>query len=781
MLGRFGKFTLVERIAEGGMAEVFKATVRGPEGFERIVAIKRLHRALCEDADLTQMLVDEARIAVQLNHPNIGNVFDLGCIENQYFIIMEYIDGTDFLHMLERSRQQGRLIPVPAALFALSEMLSGLHYAHTKLARNGQPLGIVHRDVSPQNIMITWDGRVKLVDFGIAKARNRAQTTQHGIIKGKFYYMAPEQAQGHHVDARTDVYAAGMVLYEALAGRSPYDDVPETELLRYVRRADFPPPSAYRPDLDPELSALVEVATQRNPEKRFGHAMEFQLALNDYRHRKLGAFAEPHMARVVAQIANAGHSDDTFHPMDRGAYRPSEESLLFEQPDSQALAAAAGGRDIGRGHDDNPFGNDLPTEIYDIQSPRRDLPPSPGARRPLPPEAQTRSELPLRSKFDSQRPFSEAPPPLAPQLHDAARARRQTKPSIVDRVAKPKYVYMAIGVAVILVLVLGFALISSRTPAADPTTPVEPIGAAAGVAIATAPDKLPIAFVSEPPNAQVFIDDVDRGSTPLSLDLETGASLRVEFVKDGYEISRQNIVVSADTDEITADLSQARGILKILSFPPDAVIFIESEEQGATPLTLTGMETDQVYTLTAKLDGREMTKKVEWTDDAEPVEEVMFEFAQARDGAQVKLSLGDLPDSIEPPKTTPRQRTYKRTIPRKRKPAPRPKPRVEEEDDEALDIFGSSTASKKSATQDDEKEDDGGLDVFGAVSSTKKTTTKSAPKPEPKPQKKAAPAAEQEEEELDIWGKPKKESAPKKPAPKKKKEEKEDDELGDIW
>lgn len=823
MLGRFGKFTLVERIAEGGMAEVFKATVRGPEGFERIVAIKRLHRALCEDADLTQMLVDEARIAVQLNHPNIGNVFDLGCIENQYFIIMEYIDGTDLLHLLEQARMQGRLIPVQAALFGLSETLSGLHYAHTKLSRNGQPLGIVHRDISPQNIMITWDGRVKLVDFGIAKARNRAQTTQHGIIKGKFYYMAPEQAQGHHVDPRTDVYAAGMVLYEALAGRSPYDDVPETELLRYVRRADFPPPSAYRPDLDPELSALVEVATQRNPDKRFSNAMEFQLALNDYRHRKLGAFAEPHMARVVAQIANAAHSDDNFRPMDRGAYRPSEESLLFEQPSPAELAAAAGGSDIGRGRDDNPFGDDLPTEIYDQnahrgQNPRLDLPPSPGRRggQHMGAEGQTHGELPSHNGFQSQRPFAPSPPP---QLGNA-RARRQTKPSIVDRVAKPKYVYMAIAFAVVLVCGLGFALMSTRTPEADAETEQpEAIGTDPTAAADEGEKKVAVAFVSEPPNAQVFLNDVDKGTTPLSLELEVGKSFRVEFVKDGFEIDRQEIVVAEDETEVTAELAQARGILKINSFPPDAVIFIEEEEQGATPLHLTGMETDQTYEITARLGEREMTKKVEWKEDSDdPIQEVMFEFTKGGDGAQVTLKLDNLPDSIdEPKKRSTRKKQFKRKRPRRRK-TTRSRPRVEKsDDDDSLNVFGSASSSssssddddddlnvfgsssKKSARSEPEKEEDPeeDLNVFG--SSSKTSSKKAEPKKEDdadedldvfgsakKPAKKAAPKKKapakkkktkkkDADEDLDIWGKPKKKSS------SSSKKEKKDDDLGDIW
>ncbi|MEC9396688.1 MAG: serine/threonine-protein kinase, partial [Myxococcota bacterium] len=168
---QFGKYQLVERLAIGGMAEIFKATVGGLGGFERVVAIKRLHSHLSQDEELVQMLIDEARLAVRLMHANIGQVFDLGCINNQYFIVMEYITGADLHRISRRLREQNRKIPTPIVLYVMAEMLAGLDYAHNCCDDHGRPLDLVHRDISPQNIMFSTAGDVKLVDFGIAKAR----------------------------------------------------------------------------------------------------------------------------------------------------------------------------------------------------------------------------------------------------------------------------------------------------------------------------------------------------------------------------------------------------------------------------------------------------------------------------------------------------------------------------------------------------------------------------------------------------------------------------------
>jgi serine/threonine protein kinase len=234
----FGEYTLLRRIAVGGMAEVYVAKTGGVAGFEKLVALKVIHPRLSEDEHFTQMLVEEAKIAVLLTHVNIAQTFDLGKIDDTYFIAMEFIEGADAYRVMRRCTELRKAIPIDVATFIVAEMCSGLDYAHRKRdPDSGQPLDIVHRDISPQNVLISSAGEVKIVDFGIAKAASRSTQTEVGVIKGKYYYMSPEQAWGDPMDHRSDVFSTGVVLYELLTGRMLYQDADVATLLDTVRKA----------------------------------------------------------------------------------------------------------------------------------------------------------------------------------------------------------------------------------------------------------------------------------------------------------------------------------------------------------------------------------------------------------------------------------------------------------------------------------------------------------------------------------------------------------------
>ena len=369
----FGKYRLVERVAVGGMAEIFKASTHGAGGFERFVAIKRLHRHLSEDEELAQMLVDEAKISVRLQHANIAQIFDLGSIDGQYFIVMEFIDGTDMYGVLRRMREQGRTMPVALALYAVSKMLGGLDFAHNTLGTDGRPLEIVHRDISPQNIMINVQGEVKLVDFGIAKARMRLMETQAGIIKGKFYYMSPEQAHGHHLDRRTDIFATGMVLYELLTNRPAYEETNDLALLKRVRVCGFEPPSTWRPDLSPEIEAIVTKALKRDPKMRYQTAREFQRVLQEHIQHQFGAINEHHLAEFIAEVVNPVPQEtverqalmhrDEFQSTDSLIFDASELAISLD--DSQDLQSShTNVRERPQAPAPNPFAIDEPTRVF---------------------------------------------------------------------------------------------------------------------------------------------------------------------------------------------------------------------------------------------------------------------------------------------------------------------------------------------------------------------------------------------------------------------------------
>ncbi|WP_164010283.1 serine/threonine-protein kinase [Pyxidicoccus trucidator] len=284
----FGKYKLLERIATGGMAEIYRARMTAAAGVTKPVVIKKILPGYAGNTAFVSMFVNEARIAAGLSHGNIAQVFDFGEVDGQYFIAMEFVDGHPLSRVLRRAREKGLYtLPQPLALLIAVEVLEGLAYAHTRLDDRGRPLHIVHRDVSPQNVLLGYEGQVKLVDFGIAKARlaGRAEA-EEGEVMGKYAYFAPEQARGRELDARTDVFAAGVILYEMLCGRLPFEGK-LADVLRKVALGDFPRPRDLNPDLPPALERILLTALAVEREQRYPTAEAFAEALN--RHLRTAA------------------------------------------------------------------------------------------------------------------------------------------------------------------------------------------------------------------------------------------------------------------------------------------------------------------------------------------------------------------------------------------------------------------------------------------------------------------------------------------------------------
>src|SRR5262245_16678974 len=329
---QFGKYTLIKKIGTGGMAEVFLARTTVAQGLNKTLVIKKIHTAYARSRQFVAMFVDEAKIALGLNHPNIIQVFDFGAVGDTFFLAMEYVEGLDLLRLLQEAAKARLRLPYGLSAYIVQQLAKGLDYAHRKTDEFGQPLAIVHRDISPQNVLLSWDGGVKIVDFGIARARDVHE--EEGVIKGKFAYMSPEQARGEPVDCRSDVFAAGIVLYELVCAR-PLFHGKGKEALEMVKSGAIPRPRDSAPELPESLERIIMKALSFHRGDRFQTARDLQHDLSRFQlewGQKAGALIDSgSLAQQLAQLVSPEHRVVAPRPPAEGDARPApvEES----QPD----------------------------------------------------------------------------------------------------------------------------------------------------------------------------------------------------------------------------------------------------------------------------------------------------------------------------------------------------------------------------------------------------------------------------------------------------------------
>jgi len=276
----FGQYELMEVIATGGMAEVYRARMRGVEGFQKIVAIKRILSHLTDNDEFVTMFIDEAKLAAQLQHPNIIHIYDLGKIERSYYIAMEFIDGKDLRTILRQVEEKQKRLPLGLSLYVASRLAAALDYAHRKFDMQGRAMVLVHRDVSPQNVLISYEGEIKLCDFGIAKAASKASHTRAGALKGKLQYMSPEQAWGKDIDHRSDIFSLGLVLYEMVTGRKAFTGDSELSILEQVRAPRMALPRDIDPAIPPQVERIIAKALRENRDERYQTAAEMATDLD---------------------------------------------------------------------------------------------------------------------------------------------------------------------------------------------------------------------------------------------------------------------------------------------------------------------------------------------------------------------------------------------------------------------------------------------------------------------------------------------------------------------
>ncbi len=382
---QFGKYLLLDRISVGGMAEVFKAKTFGVEGFEKVIAIKRILPSMGEDEDFISMFIDEAKIAGQLAHANIGQIHELGEVDGAHFIAMEYIQGRDLLQLQKRHNKLKKPISVAGSCHIMMKVCEGLHYAHKKRDVLGESLEIVHRDCSPQNVVISYEGEVKLIDFGIARAASRSSRTQAGVLKGKFAYMSPEQVRGLPLDRRSDIFSLGTILYECLTGERLFNAESDFSTLERVRNAEWDRNALKAAGIPPQVEAIVEKALSRNTADRYQWCSEMAADLRGYLQtvnsvytsRSLGEDIRSVFAKererdreLMDAYSKIGPSDGLDHEPEleifvegTGEARPYSHSQHSARPPQQSVASGSGPRPRTAEDDANDF-DDGSTEVF---------------------------------------------------------------------------------------------------------------------------------------------------------------------------------------------------------------------------------------------------------------------------------------------------------------------------------------------------------------------------------------------------------------------------------
>src|SRR5882672_2258302 len=296
------RYTILRKIADGGTAEIFLAKQHGAHGFEKAVVLKRIFTAFYADPQFRNMLVDEAHIAMTLSHSNIVQVLDLGEVDGRYFLALELVDGWTLDRTLKRAQTAGVPFAPALALYVTAEVCRALAYAHAK-KRDGNSLGIVHRDVSPHNVLLSAEGEVKLTDFGIAKAQNKREKSLGNLIKGKISFMSPEQASGGEIDARSDLFSLGTMLYAMITRRLPFDAATDYETLMLVKSGDYLPPETARPGLNPELYRVIRKAMSKSPDDRYQKAEEMLLDVEQVMRLAFRPVGQTELQRWLADLS----------------------------------------------------------------------------------------------------------------------------------------------------------------------------------------------------------------------------------------------------------------------------------------------------------------------------------------------------------------------------------------------------------------------------------------------------------------------------------------------
>ncbi len=552
----FGQYQLVEKIAQGGMAEIFQGKALDTEGIERAVVIKRILPHIAANPEFVDMLVDEAKIAVMLSHGNIAQIYDLGKVADDYFIVMEYVEGKTLSQIMKRLRSQGKFFPIPYAAYIAAEIANGLDYMHRKTDERGNPLHIIHRDISPQNIILSTGGTVKIIDFGIAKAKTKISTTDSGILKGKFAYMSPEHAEGMKLDSRTDIFSLGIILFEMLTGTRLFKGKNNIETVKKVKKGKVLSPSDLRSPIPKVLDAIVLKALEKDREKRYQSAHD--------------------LSQELTRFWLANYSEFT----------PRE--LV-------------------------PFLHDLFPEMAPTEKGPEKIP------HEKTPEEETHaadSEV-LRKKFRETEVFDE-PLPVTEieEEEESPKMHRRSAIHLKTMRLNLRWISSFIGFAALTIIGAVIWHHVKTQPLSDvsepvqegllppPAPPLEPIKESPAPAVIQGH----LLVDSEPKGAKIFVNDIDSNqTTPFRFDeLPSGSTQRIGLHLDRHRFWEGKVQIEAGkTASLSIPLELNYGDLQISSLPEGAEVILNGARAGVTPFQLPKQTPETTFEIVLKLEGYE--------------------------------------------------------------------------------------------------------------------------------------------------------------------------------
>lgn len=605
---RFGKYVLLEKLASGGMAEVYLSKNSGANGVSKFVAIKRILPQYSDNEEFIEMFKEEAKIAVNLNHSNVVHIHEFGIERNQFYLVMEYVEGRNLRQILNELKKKGNHFQIDQIVYIIKEVAAGLDHAHRCLdGTTGKPLNITHRDMSPQNVMVSFEGEIKIIDFGIAKAETQMEATKAGTLKGKFGYMSPEQADGQNIDLRTDVFSLGIVLWELLAKDRLFSGSSEAAILRKIRESAIPSLRKIDPSIHPELDKIVSKALAKDKNLRYQTAAALHRDLNRFLNTHYPEFSPQDFSVFIKHAFADAYSEQKGKLVEFSHVQPKQDGVETntitrvnekfrnqgpntsheKKPESASLILPNSG--VSENNIENLHLNVNINENIDVKLKRKDNKSD---------DEHTRARTSITSLSHSS----------TPRTHTTRYNFEKT------RIKKESnFLVPVLMVALIISGLTGYQYLNKKPNVIElqSTTPpsitaaqckkqpksqlclskcregdkdiCEAIGQVTKIDVAPSIKKFKVHFDSSPTQAEVYVDNVFQGRTPMKVEIPSKGDIRVKFKKPGFFDVDRSLLVNSDNMIIRENLQEERYavlIINALGAGGDYKIMINNETKN---------------------------------------------------------------------------------------------------------------------------------------------------------------------------------------------------------